>query len=159
MFQDFIELLSAFNDHRVRYLVIGGYAVSFHAQPRATKDLDIFVGSDTANSRAVFAALVQFGAPLEGIDPLDFTNAGNFFRMGVPPVMVDILPQISGVDFDVAWAERITVAVDERLEVPFMSIADLMKAKIAAGRPQDLADVAALQAAIDSRGKSEGGPD
>jgi len=66
MHQDFKELLSAFNAGRVRYLVVGGYAVSFHAQPRATKDLDILVGADAEKSKAVYASLAKFGAPIEG---------------------------------------------------------------------------------------------
>ena len=67
MHQDFKELLSAFNAGQVRYLIVGGYAVSFHAQPRATKDLDILIGADAENSKAVFAALAKFGAPIEGL--------------------------------------------------------------------------------------------
>jgi hypothetical protein len=63
MHQDFKELLFAFNAEQVRYLIVGGYAVSFHAQPRATKDLDILIGADAENSRAVYAALAKFGAP------------------------------------------------------------------------------------------------
>jgi len=144
MFQDFKELLSALNARSVRYLIVGGYAVSFHAQPRATKDLDILVSADDENSNAVFAALVQFGAPLSGLTPRDFTEPGNFFRMGTPPAMVDILPSISGVEFEKAWPRRVMVAIDESLTAPFISRDDLRAAKIAAGRPQDLVDVAAL---------------
>ena len=99
MFQDFKELLSAFNAHQVRYLIVGGYAVSFHAEPRATKDLDVLISGDAENSRAVYAALAKFGAPVEGLSAKDFTEPGNFFRMGTPPVMVDIMPKISGVEF------------------------------------------------------------
>jgi hypothetical protein len=66
MFRDFKELLSAFNAQRVRYLIVGGYAVSFHAQPRATKDLDILISADAENSKAVYAALAQFGARWKG---------------------------------------------------------------------------------------------
>ncbi|MGH8305532.1 MAG: nucleotidyl transferase AbiEii/AbiGii toxin family protein, partial [Steroidobacteraceae bacterium] len=144
MFQDFKELLCAFNARQVRYLIVGGYAVSLHAQPRATKDLDVLIGADAANAAAVHAALAQFGAPLEGLTPQDFTEPGSFFRMGTPPVMVDILPCISGVDFDEAWQRRVNVAIDATLTVPFISRQDLLAAKLAAGRPQDLADVAAL---------------
>jgi hypothetical protein len=100
MFQDFKELLSAFNAHQVRYLIVGGYAVSFHAEPRATKDLDVLISADAENSRAVCAALAKFGAPVEGLSAKDFTEPGNFFRMGTPPVMVDIMPKISGVEFE-----------------------------------------------------------
>src|SRR6202035_5427326 len=85
MHQDFKELLSAFNAGQVRYLIVGGYAVSFHAQPRATKDLDILIGADTENSNAVYAALAKFGAPVEGLSAKDFAEPDNFFRMGTPP--------------------------------------------------------------------------
>ena len=88
MHQDFKELLSAFNAGQVKYLIVGGYAVSFHAQPRATKDLDILIGANAENSKAVFAALVKFGAPIEGLSAKDFAEPDNFFRMGAPPVMV-----------------------------------------------------------------------
>lgn len=147
MFQDFKELLSALNAHKVRYLIVGGYAVSFHAQPRATKDLDILVSSDQENSKAVFAALAEFGAPVDGLSARDFTEPGSFFRMGTPPVMVGILPSISGVEFEEAWSRRIMVPIDESLTAPFISREDLRTAKLAAGRPQDLADVAALDEA------------
>ena len=144
MFRDFKELLSVLNAHRVKYLVVGGYAVSLHAEPRATKDLDILIGPDAANSKAVFAALAEFGAPLEGLTPKDFVEPGNFFRMGTPPVMVDMLSSIKGVDFDQAWERRVEFPVDSGLNALFISREDLLAAKLAAGRPQDLADAAAL---------------
>ena len=96
--QDFKELLSAFNEQRVKYLIVGGYAVAVHAQPRATKDLDIFIEAGPENAKAVFAALAQFGAPLADMRPEDLTDPNAFFRMGTPPQMVKILPRISGVD-------------------------------------------------------------
>jgi hypothetical protein len=151
MFRDFKELLSAFNAQRVKYLVVGGYAVSLHAQPRATKDLDVLISADAENSKAVFTALAQFGAPLEGLSAQDFTEAGSFFRMGTPPVMVDIFPSIAGVDFEEAWQRRVDVAIDDDLTAPFISREDLLTAKIAAGRPQDLADAAALREAARHR--------
>lgn len=98
MFPDFKELLSLFNDHKVKYLVVGGYAVSFHAQPRATKDLDILIKADAANAAAVYAALAKFGAPLDELTPEDFIEKGKFYRIGRPPLMVDIFPEISGID-------------------------------------------------------------
>ena len=87
MFDDFKDLLSAFNAANVRYLIVGGYAVSLHAQPRATKDLDILISTDADNSKAVYIALTIFGAPVEGLSPTDFTEPDNFFRMGTPPVL------------------------------------------------------------------------
>ena len=145
MHQDFKELLSAFNAGQVRYLVVGGYAVSFHAQPRATKDLDILIGADAENSKAVYAALAKFGAPVEGLSAKDFAEPDNFFRMGTPPVMVDIMPKISGVEFEEAWRRRVDVRIDDDLSVPFISREDLLVAKLSAGRAQDLIDVDALR--------------
>jgi len=141
MHQDFKELLSAFNAGQVRYLIVGGYAVSFHAQPRATKDLDILIGADAENSKAVYAALAKFGAPIEGLSAKDFAEPDNFFRMGTPPVMVDIMPKISGVEFEEAWSRRVDVQIDDDLSVPFISRQDLLTAKLSAGRAQDLIDV------------------
>jgi hypothetical protein len=145
MHQDFKELLSAFNAGQVRYLIVGGYAVSFHAQPRATKDLDILIGADAENSKAVYAALAKFGAPIEGLSAKDFAEPDNFFRMGTPPVMVDIMPKISGVEFEEAWRRRVDVRIDDDLSVPFISREDLLIAKLSAGRAQDLIDVDALR--------------
>jgi hypothetical protein len=146
---DFKELLSVLNAEQVKYLVVGGYAVSLHAQPRATKDLDILIRPDKANAAALFRALAQFGAPLEGLQPDDFAERGSFFRMGMPPVMVDILPEITGVDFDHAWRRRVMATVDTGtgLTAAFISADDLIAAKTAAGRAQDLADVEALRKA------------
>jgi hypothetical protein len=145
MHRDFKELLSAFNAEGVRYLIVGGYAVSFHAEPRATKDLDILIGADAENSKAVYASLAKFGAPVEGLTAKDLVEPDNFFRMGTPPVMVDIMPKISGVEFEEAWRRRVDARIDDDLTVSFISREDLLAAKIAAGRAQDLADVDALQ--------------
>src|ERR1700693_5742548 len=100
MYPDFKELLSAFNAHNVKYLIVGAYAVSLHAQPRATKDPDILFRPDAENAKSTYAALAQFGAPLEGLTLADFAAPGSFFRMGREPVAVDILSDIPGVDFD-----------------------------------------------------------
>jgi len=149
MHRDFKELLSTLNEERVKYLVVGGYAVSLHAQPRATKDLDILIRPDKANAAALFRALARFGAPLHGLRPEDFAERGSFFRMGTPPVMVDILPEITGIDFDHAWRRRVTETIDAEtgLTAAFISADDLIAAKVAAGRAQDLADVEALRKA------------
>jgi hypothetical protein len=147
MYPDFKELLAILNANKVQYLVVGGYAVSFHAQPRATKDLDIFVKPDLVNAKALYQALAEFGAPLEGLKPEDFAESGSFFRMGAPPLMIDILPEISGIGFDAAWSRRIEapIGADGSVIAPFISMDDLLVAKLAAGREQDLADVAAIR--------------
>ena len=146
MFDDFKNLLSVFNDHGVKYLIVGGYAVSFHAQPRATKDLDIFIKADPANAEAAFAALARFGAPLLGISVNDLSDPTKFIRFGREPVAIDILPGIDGVNFDEAWERRIEGVVDRQsgLAAHFISREDLIASKIAAGRMRDLADVEEL---------------
>jgi len=152
MYPDFKELLSIFNAHSVKYLVVGGYAVSFHAQPRATKDLDLFIRPDAENAKALYSALAAFGAPLEGLTPEDFLDREGFFRMGHAPVMVEILPAIKGVEFDQAWERRVESLIDpdSRLAVFVISRDDLIAAKLAAARPQDLADVDAILKAAES---------
>jgi hypothetical protein len=149
MHRDFKEFLSILNAEKVKYLVVGGYAVSLHAQPRATKDLDILIKPNKTNATALFRALVKFGAPLEGLTPDDFAEHGSFFRMGTPPVMVDILPEIAGVDFDHAWRRRVMETIDAKTELKaaYISADDLIVAKLAAGRPQDIADAEALHQA------------
>src|SRR6185437_4638275 len=156
MFDDFKDLLSAFNAHGVKYLVVGGHAVSFHAQPRATKDMDMFIKADPANARAMLAA---FGAPLDGISESDLADPKKFIRFGEPPVAVDLLPGIDGVEFDEAWSRRVEEVIDEKdgLIVFFIGRIDLIASKLAAGRMRDLADVEEIRVAENS--KSERGRD
>lgn len=157
MFDDFKELLSAFNAHSVKYLIVGGYAVSFHAQPRATKDLDLFIKADPANARAAYAALASFGAPLGSIQEEDLADPRKFIRFGQMPVAVDILPGIDGVDFDAAWDRRVEGVIDPKsgLTAFFISRPDLIASKLAAGRMRDLADVEEIQEAEASQPTSE----
>jgi hypothetical protein len=153
--------LSIFNAQKVKYLIVGGYAVSFHAQPRATKDIDLLIKPDAENARAVYDALGKFGAPLDGLTVEDFIVRDKFFRMGRVPVVVDILPQIKGVDFDHAWQNRVEAVIDPHsgLKASFISRADLIASKLAAGRPQDIADAAALREAADCDGANKGSTD
>ncbi|MCL4529276.1 MAG: nucleotidyltransferase [Chloroflexi bacterium] len=136
---DFSDLLRIFNDHHVRYMVIGGYAVVQYAEPRFTKDLDMLISTDVANAEAVYNALREFGAPLTGLTAKDFSEEGFFFQMGVPPVRVDILMGIPGIKFEEYWNRRMEVDFDG-LKVVFISKQDLITSKRAAGRPQDLID-------------------
>lgn len=153
MFQDYKDLLSAFNAHGVKYLIVGGYAVSFHAQPRATQDIDLFIKADADNAKATYAALASFGAPLDNIGVENLADPHTFIRFGREPRAVDILPGIDGVEFDAAWERRVEGVIDRQsgLTAFFISGADLMTAKLAAGRPQDIADVAALRKAAESQ--------
>ena len=141
---DFRELLSLLEKHKVRYLVVGGYAVMKYTEPRFTKDLDLWISTDEENSKAVYAALKEFGAPLKGLAPPDFTQEGYFYQMGNPPFRLDVMMSIPGVTFETAWANREKVQL-EGLVIPFISKADLIKAKEAGGRPQDLIDAKKLR--------------
>jgi hypothetical protein len=147
MYQDYKDLLSAFNAHGVRYLIVGGYAVIFHAQPRFTRDIDLFIKADPENARATYEALAAFGAPLQNIRVEDLFDLKNFFRFGSEPRSIDILPSIDGVDFDAAWESRVEGVIDATsgLKGFFISKDDLMASKLAAGRLRDLADVAEIR--------------
>ena len=136
---DFSDLLQIFNDNHVRYLVIGGYAVVQYAEPRFTKDLDVWISTDASNAEAVYKALLEFGAPLKGLTVKVFAEEGYFFQMGLPPIRVDVLMGIPGVEFEECWKRRSEVDFDG-LKVRFISKQDLILAKRASGRPQDLID-------------------
>jgi len=141
---DFKELLSLLEKHKVRFLVVGGYAVMKYTEPRFTKDLDIWVSIDVENSKAVYAALKEFGAPLKGLVSDDFTRDGYFYQMGSPPFRLDVMMSIPGVTFETAWANRENVRLEE-LTIPFISKTDLIKSKEAGSRPQDLIDAEELK--------------
>jgi hypothetical protein len=143
---DFKELLSILEKHEVRYLVVGGYAVMKYTEPRFTKDLDLWISTDEENARAVFASLKEFGAPLKDLTPRDFTEKDYFYQMGNPPFRLDIMMSIPGVEFEDAWAHREEIRLGEFV-TPFISKADLIKAKEASGRLQDLIDAERLRKA------------
>jgi hypothetical protein len=141
---DFKELLNILENYKVRYLVVGGYAVMKYTEPRFTKDLDLWVSTDEENSKAVFNALREFGAPLKGLTQKDFSEKGYFYQMGNPPLRLDIMMSIPGVEFEDSWNNRIETEIDG-LTVPFISKQDLLKAKEASGRAQDMIDVENLK--------------
>ena len=149
MYPDFKELLSVLNAHSVKYLIVGAYAVSVYAQPRATKDLDLWIKPDASNAESVIAALRPFGVPVADLNSRDFAERGPFFRMGREPLAVDILTEIPGIEFDAAWLRRVVATVDAArdLTANFISRDDLIAAKLASGRPQDIADAHALRQA------------
>jgi predicted nucleotidyltransferase len=140
---DFTDLLKLFNDKNVRYLIIGGYAVIQYAEPRYTKDLDVWISTDISNAKAVYRALKEFGAPLADLTEADFAEEGYFYQMGVPPMRVDILMGIPGIEFEAAWEKKVEIDFDG-LVVTFISREDLITAKRASGRPQDMIDADTL---------------
>ncbi len=136
---EFKELLSTFNEHGVRYLIVGGFAVMIYSEPRYTKDLDVWIEASAENATKVFAALRAFGAPLKGLTEDDFTGNG-FYQMGRPPGRIDVMMSLDGLEFSKSWENRNT---DQFRGVPvnFLGKDDLIRNKELSGRHQDLADI------------------
>ena len=137
---DFKEFLRLLSSERVEYLVVGGHAVGFHGYPRATGDLDVWIAVGPQNARRMNDVLRRFGFADESVDPSIFLEPDKIIRMGVPPLRIEILTGLSGVDFRSCYARRTTLQVDD-VEVSWISLEDLRVNKQAAGRHKDLADL------------------
>lgn len=144
MNRDFVDMLSALCEAQAEYLVVGAHALAAHGTPRATGDLDLWIRPSEENAKRVWAALIRFGAPLEGLREEDFTEPDLVIQIGVPPVRIDLLTSVSGLTFEPVWAERIEVEIDG-LTVPVIGRRALIENKRAAGRPKDLADIHELE--------------
>ncbi len=145
MNEDFRDLLAALLEQGARFLVVGAHALAVHGVPRATGDLDVWIGADADDARRVYAALIAFGAPVAamGIVVDDLEKPGQVIQIGLPPRRIDVLTAITGVSFEEAWPKRITRAIDG-LAVPFIGREELVRNKRATGRAKDLADLEAL---------------
>jgi hypothetical protein len=146
--RDYEEFIAALNAHGVRYLVVGAHAVALHARPRATKDLDILVDPTPSNAHRVLAALRHFfgGADL-GYAAEDVTDPRWIIQLGVAPVRIDVLSEITGCpNFGSAWRRRVEARFGSE-PAHYLGIEDLISAKEAAGRPQDRADLRVLRRA------------
>jgi predicted nucleotidyltransferase len=141
---DFKEFLALLNSEKIEYLVVGGYAVAFHGYPRPTGDLDLWIAIHPHNLAKLMIALAKFGFGHAGATPDLFMIPGRVVRMGVPPVRIEILSSISGVDFPACYTRRVDTVVDG---VPLSVIgrAELIANKIAAGRDKDLNDLKQLR--------------
>ena len=142
---DLRALLALLTEHRVEYLVVGGHAVAFHGYPRFTEDLDLYVRAEPDNASRVVAALEAFGFASLGLTIADFVADDRVVQLGRAPNRVDFLTRLRGVDFEGAWARRVGGELGD-VAVWILSRSDLLKNKRATGRPQDLADAAALEA-------------
>jgi hypothetical protein len=147
MNDDLRELLELLKSQGVEFLVVGGHAVSFHARPRMTEDLDLWVGRRPENVQLLSQVLANFGAPISDVGVKDFSERENqMVRLGVPPNMVDILNFGGSKPFEEVWSRRVMGTL-EGIDVAFPSSEDLIDMKLAASRPQDLADIAAIKKA------------
>jgi hypothetical protein len=145
--RDYSDLLSAFAAAKVRFLLVGAYALSYHGRPRATGDLDVWVEPSPANARRVWAALASFGAPLKSVRVEDFSTAHSVFQIGVAPNRIDVLTSLTGLRFSEAWKNRRRASYGS-IPVFVISAQDLLKNKRALGRPRDLADAEELDALL-----------
>jgi hypothetical protein len=147
------ELLLLLNEFKAEYLIVGGFAVMKYGEPRYTKDLDIWIGNSAKNSRHIFEALKKFGAPLDkdGVTPDTFAQEQLVYQIGIAPVRIDILTQITGVTFSDAWQKRVE-STFFGVPVNFISFDHLVANKRALGRPADLQDLGRNQ----ERGGSKG---
>jgi predicted nucleotidyltransferase len=144
MNSDFKELLTILNACQVSYLVVGGYAYIYYAEPRYTKDIDLWILPSLENAIRLRQALLQFGGWVEGMTLEHFTTERTMFQIGLPPCRVDFLTSIPGLEFDSAYAARKVADIDG-LAIPLIALPDLITAKRASGREQDLRDVAGLE--------------
>jgi len=142
--QDFKELLQLLNSKRIEYLVIGGYAVAFHGHPRATGDIDIWIAISKDNAHKTVEVLKEFGFDSPDIKDDLFLEKGQNIRMGNPPLRIEILTSIDGVEFSKCYKNKKTVTIDN-IKINFISLSDLKKNKKASGRLQDLADIESLE--------------
>ena len=133
-FKDFIRFL---NSNNVEYLLVGGWAVGLYGNPRATKDIDFLIAVDDENLKRLKKALHEFGAPT--IEMSHFKEIGNFFRMGRPPIQIDIITEASGIDINECYKRKNDIKIED-LKISVISKQDLIKNKKASGRLQDLAD-------------------
>jgi hypothetical protein len=140
---DLIELFSAFGAGGVRYLLVGGHAVAAHGRPRTTKDVDIWLEPHRENIERACGALARFGVPAEIVEALRTAKVSEIVWLGRPPVRIDFLQALPGVDFRESWSRRVTVDIGG-VSITVIAKDDLMANKRAVGRPQDIRDVRAL---------------
>lgn len=142
--KDYEDLFKILNSYKIKYLVVGAYAVIFYTEPRYTKDVDIWVISESNESKKIYKALKQFGAPLHNISADDFHNKKIIYQIGVAPVRIDILTHLPGMDFSAAWKNRKRVKYG-KTSINIIGKAELIKSKTISKRPQDKLDIIKLK--------------
>ena len=142
---DYKDMLAALCEAKADFLIVGAYALAVYGLPRATGDIDLFVGTNAENSKKVYQALKRFGAPLSEIQSETLTQPDVIFQIGLPPNRIDILTSIDGISFADAWPHRKGTEV-EGLSLSVISMDDLILNKSSTGRPKDKLDVEWLKA-------------
>ena len=152
--EDYKEMLSALCAENVEFILIGAYALAAHGFPRATLDMDVWVRPTPANADRICKALVRFGAPMTNLSAADFTKEDRVVQIGVAPRRIDFVTSVSGLTFEDAWAGAVVREI-AGVTLPILALPDLVRNKLATGRPKDLADAQLLQNHLrQSSGKS-----
>ena len=141
-FEDFLKLL---NQYHVQYLVVGGYAMAFHGKPRFTGDLDVWINISEDNSLKMVSVINDFGFASLGFTSQDFSKPNLINQIGYPPLRIDILTSIDGVEFEEAYSEKLEIQLDEGTSVYYIGLDELIKNKKSSGRKIDIADVSDLE--------------
>ncbi len=136
-YQDFEEFLSLLNKHKVEYLIVGGYAVTFHSRPRLTEDLDIWINKTKSNSKRAFAAVKEFWFGKIDLVPADFMKDDLILQIGYKPVRIDILTSLAGLNFDDAFRKSIEGLFYGKVNAKYLDKESLIKNKTLAGRRKD----------------------
>jgi len=142
--KDYRDILQSLLKNEVEFLVVGAYAMGAQGYPRATGDIDVWINASGINSKKIFKALADFGAPVSNISETTFAEEGVIFQIGVMPRRIDVITHIDGVNFKDAYAAKLVVEIDG-LKIPFLAKADIIKNKLASGRPKDRLDVEYLK--------------
>ena len=142
--KDYKEMLQILLDNKVRFLVVGAYAMGAYGYPRATGDIDIWVEASSENSEKIYQSLSEFGAPLSEVTKTTFCEEGIVFQIGVAPRRIDIITKIDGVDFNKAYSDKQKMEI-EGIKIPFLSKEDLIKNKESTGREKDNLDAKYLR--------------
>jgi hypothetical protein len=142
--KDFKEFIALLNNNKAHYLIIGGYAFSFYAEPRFTKDIDILIEQSKENVKKILNCIKDFGFSDLDLTEADFLESEQIIQLGVAPLRIDILTSIKGIDFQKIWENRV-VGRYGNIEVNFISKKDLIRCKRKSGRKQDLADIEKLE--------------
>ena len=150
---DYRDILRAFSTERVRFLLVGAYAMAAHGYPRATMDIDLWIDPSADNVTAVLRALEQFGAPMDEISAKDLSEENLVFQIGVAPRRIDVLTGVSGLTFADAYANSIEIDI-EGTSARVLCLNDLIKNKRASGRKQDAADLEVLESLRDSNSET-----
>ncbi|MBU0572876.1 MAG: nucleotidyl transferase AbiEii/AbiGii toxin family protein [Candidatus Margulisbacteria bacterium] len=138
--RDYEELLKLFNKNKVKYCIVGAFALAFYSIPRYTKDIDLLVEPSPANAKKILKALNEFGFGSLKLKVEDFSLTGKVIQLGYEPLRIDLLTSIDGCSFDKVWKHR-KKGTYGKVRVNFIGISELKKNKKATGRPQDIIDL------------------